>query len=69
MFPFYFIVFVVQRLYWEPVKLSEGIVVEVSEANSHQHNLEVNSYHFSLFLNCRETFELMEQLAKIAIKE
>jgi hypothetical protein len=39
--------------------LTEGIAVCSAE----------KEYHFSMFVNWRETFELMEQLSKIAIKE
>lgn len=30
---------------------------------------DYKEYHFSTFINCRETFELVQQLTKIAIKE
>ncbi len=48
-----------QRLALESAKLSETIVVCTAE----------KEHHFSLFANPRETFDLLEQLTKIAIME
>lgn len=50
---------IIQRLYTESARLSEGIVVHTSE----------KEYHFSMFTRWKETFELMVQLSKISIKE
>ena len=43
----------------ESAKLSEAIVVGISG----------REHHFSMFANSKETFDLLEQLTKIAIME
>ena len=48
-----------QSLTVESAKLSEAIVVGISG----------REHHFSMFANSKETFDLLEQLTKIAIME
>lgn len=60
-----FVYIALQHLSRDHGRLGEVIVISTGQRSKDTYK----EHHFSMFTNCRETYELVQQLTKIAIKE